>query len=467
MLNHKKFYKKSAKQRISFTHKFRKVYSIISDEINNILENSSNLLFLSAGHSSMVDMLKYNNIYVLEIIEEFHSLYTNQHVKKITKLENLKKIKNVDIDDVIISNLEYSNDPIKLMNDVNKTLGDNGKVSIICNNVFWNPIFKIFELIGLKFKHPRKNLITSNFVENLCFLSDFELVKKKRIILLPFNIPILTAFINNIVSKIPIINLFCLVSLYILRAKPKRSLKLDNITVSIIVPCKNEENNVKLVVDSLEKIGKKTEVLFGNDNSNDNTEGEIKKFIQKRKDIDIIYYEGPGICKAKNVYKGFEIAKGDVLVIHDADNTVDPIELKKIVKVLVEKNQNLVIGTRLIYPMEKKAMKFSNYLGNLFFSYFYSLILQQNVTDTLCGTKAIFRKDWSKIRNYIGAWGIEDKWGDFELLSGAKINLMRISEVPVNYKERVQGETKMTNTIFNGLRMLIICVVSFIKIRIK
>ncbi len=467
MLDHKKFYKKSAKQRISFTHKFRKVYSIISDEINNILENSSNLLFLSAGHSSMVDMLKYNNIYVLEIIEEFHSLYTNQHVKKITKLENLKKIKNVDIDDVIISNLEYSNDPIKLMNDVNKTLGDNGKVSIICNNVFWNPIFKIFELIGLKFKHPRKNLITSNFVENLCFLSDFELVKKKRIILFPFNIPILTTFINNIVSKIPIINLFCLVSLYILRAKPKRSLKLDNITVSIIVPCKNEENNVKLVVDSLEKIGKKTEVLFGNDNSNDNTESEIKKFIPKRKDIDIIYYEGPGICKAKNVYKGFEIAKGDVLVIHDADNTVDPIELKKIVKVLVEKNQNLVIGTRLIYPMEKKAMKFSNYLGNLFFSYFYSLILQQNVTDTLCGTKAIFRKDWGKIRNYIGAWGIEDKWGDFELLSGAKINLMRISEVPVNYKERVQGETKMTNTIFNGLRMLIICVVSFIKIRIK
>ena len=467
MLDHKKFYKKSAKQRISFTHKFRKVYSIISDEINNILENSSNLLFLSAGHSSMVDMLKYNNIYVLEIIEEFHSLYTNQHVKKITKLENLKKIKNVDIDDVIISNLEYSNDPIKLMNDVNKTLGDNGKVSIICNNVFWNPIFKIFELIGLKFKHPRKNLITSNFVENLCFLSDFELVKKKRIILLPFNIPILTTFINNIVSKIPIINLFCLVSLYILRAKPKRSLKLDNITVSIIVPCKNEENNVKLVVDSLEKIGKKTEVLFGNDNSNDNTESEIKKFIPKRKDIDIVYYEGPGICKAKNVYKGFEIAKGDVLVIHDADNTVDPIELKKILKVLVEKNQNLVIGTRLIYPMEKKAMKFSNYLGNLFFSYFYSLILQQNVTDTLCGTKAIFRKDWSKIRNYIGGWGIEDKWGDFELLSGAKINLMRISEVPVNYKERVQGETKMTNTIFNGLRMLIICVVSFIKIRIK
>jgi glycosyltransferase involved in cell wall biosynthesis len=238
-------------------------------------------------------------------------------------------------------------------------------------------------------------------------------------------------------------------------------------TVSIIVPCKNEENNIKIVLDSIEKIGKKTEVLFGNDNSEDNTEGEIKKFINKRKDINIIYYEGPGICKANNVYKGFEIATGDILVIHDADNTVHPIELKKIVKILVEKNQNMVIGTRLIYPMEKKAMKFSNYLGNLFFSYFYSLILQQKVTDTLCGTKAIFKKDWGRINRYIGKWGIKDKWGDFELLSGAKINMMRISEVPVNYKERVQGETKMTNTVFNGLRMLLICVVSFIKIRIK
>ena len=93
--------------------------------------------------------------------------------------------------------------------------------------------------------------------------------------------------------------------------------------------------------------------------------------------------------------------------------------------------------------------------------------MQQKVTDTLCGTKAIFNKDWKKIKRSVGKWGVKDKWGDFDLLSGAKVNMMRISEVPVNYKERVQGETKMTNTIFNGLRMLLICLVSYFKIRIK
>ena len=112
-------------------------------------------------------------------------------------------------------------------------------------------------------------------------------------------------------------------------------------------------------------------------------------------------------------------------------------------------------------------MKFSNYLGNIFFSRFYSLILQQNITDTLCGTKIIFKKDWGKIKKYCGTWGVKDKWGDFDLLSGARINQMKIAEVPVNYRERIEGETKMTNTLFNGIRMLIICIYSFFRIRLN
>ena len=167
MLDYKGFYKKSVNDRISFTHKFRKVYFSISEEINKILETSSNLLLLSAGHSSMVDMLKFNHIYVLEIIDDFHSLYKAKNSQKLKMLKDLGKIKNPKIDDVIISNLEYSDDPIQLMNDVNQILENNGKVSLICNNILWNPIFNFFEFLGLKFKHPRRNLITANFVENL------------------------------------------------------------------------------------------------------------------------------------------------------------------------------------------------------------------------------------------------------------------------------------------------------------
>ena len=79
-------------------------------------------------------MLKFKNIYVLEIIDDFHSLYTAKNSQKVKMLQDLRKIKNPKIDDVIISNLEYSDDPIQLMNDVNQILENNGKVSLICNN---------------------------------------------------------------------------------------------------------------------------------------------------------------------------------------------------------------------------------------------------------------------------------------------------------------------------------------------
>ena len=326
------------------------------------------------------------------------------------------------------------------------------------------PLFKLFENLGLKFKHPRRNSITFKFIKNLCFLTDYELIQKK-VILLPFHIPILTFVFNKVFAKLPIISSFCFVSIYVIRSKIKKYPKIENLKISIIVPCKNEEKNIKLVAESLSKIGRETEVLFGDDKSNDNTKIEIQKYIKKKKNLKIKYYEGPGICKADNVYKGFDLASGDILVIHDADNTVNPVEIPKLIEVLINKNQNLIIGSRLIYPMEDKAMKLSNYLGNIFFSKFYSIILKQSISDTLCGTKIIFKKDWVKIRRFCGTWGVKDKWGDFDLLSGAKINNMKIAEVPVNYRERTEGETKMTNTIFNGVRMLILCFYSLLKIR--
>ena len=107
-------------------------------------------------------------------------------------------------------------------------------------------------------------------------------------------------------------------------------------------------------------------------------------------------------------------------------------------------------------------MKFSNYLGNIFFSFFYSFILEQKLLILCVELKSYLKKIGKKIKGFCGKWGVKDKWGDFDILSGAKINMMKIAEVPVHYKERTEGETKMTNTIFNGIRMLIICIISFL-----
>ena len=144
-------------------------------------------------------------------------------------------------------------------------------------------------------------------------------------------------------------------------------------------------------------------------------------------------------------------------MILDADLSVMPEELPMFFSALVSGNGYFVNGSRLIYPMQKQAMRFANIIGNKVFSLIFSFLLDQRIKDTLCGTKTLWRRDWLEMEKGIGSWGIKDLWGDYELLFGAAKLHLEIIEVPVHYQERIYGATKMTKVFRNGLRMLGIC----------
>ena len=169
---------------------------------------------------------------------------------------------------------------------------------------------------------------------------------------------------------------------------------------------------------------------------------------------DIRLVEGPGICKAENVWTGFRSARGDVLIILDADLAVMPEELQDFLRTLVSRRGEFINGSRLVYPMQERAMKFANMVGNKVFGLAFSFLLDQRIKDTLCGTKVLWRNDWLRMERNLGSWGIRDLWGDYELLFGASRLHLEIVEVPVHYQERLHGVTKMTRVFSNGLRML-------------
>jgi hypothetical protein len=183
--------------------------------------------------------------------------------------------------------------------------------------------------------------------------------------------------------------------------------------------------------------------------------------------INIVHYEGPGICKSENVYKGVDNAEGDIILIYDADNTVSLVDIYFCINLLIKGNSDIINCTRMIYPQHKEAMKRINFFGNIIFAYLFSVLFKKKITDTLCGTKIFYKKDWSKIKKDISLWGAKDLWGDFDILIGAYKNNLKITEVPVIYRERIAGKTKMTSVFKNGLRMLWIVFYSFYKIRIK
>ena len=236
---------------------------------------------------------------------------------------------------------------------------------------------------------------------------------------------------------------------------------------SFIVPCKNEERNIPLFKNHIKSLNGKYEFLFGDDMSTDQTLVEINKIKSELKDIEISSYKGPGICKSENVYKGIEKSRGDIVVIYDADLTVSFNDIEFAIKILVNSNADFINCSRMIYPQKDGAMKKLNFLGNSFFAILFSLLSKKKVTDTLCGTKIFYKRDWIKIKKDISNWGTKDLWGDYDLLIGAYKNNLKILEVPVTYYERMNEETKMTSVFKNALRMFYITIYAFYKLRLQ
>lgn len=213
---------------------------------------------------------------------------------------------------------------------------------------------------------------------------------------------------------------------------------------SVIVPCRNEIGNVDAVVRRVPPLGTHTELIFVDGASTDGTPQRIEVLIEAHPDRDIkLLQQRQGGGKATAVYQGFDAASGDVMMILDADMTVAPEDLPRFYLALAEGVADFANGTRFAYPMEVGAMPGLNNLGNRVFGVFLSWLLGTHISDSLCGTKALFKRDWARIAAARPLFGGHDPWGDFDLLMGAAYAGLRIMDVPVRYGARMAGESKM------------------------
>jgi glycosyltransferase involved in cell wall biosynthesis len=229
------------------------------------------------------------------------------------------------------------------------------------------------------------------------------------------------------------------------------------LTCSVIVPCRNEVDNVDAVVRRVPQLGAHTELIFVDGASTDGTPERIEELIRQQPDRDIRLLRQQGVGgKAEAVFAGFDAAHGDVLMILDADMTVAPEDLPEFFRVLSEGEGRFANGTRFHYPMDVGAMRRANSLGNRGFTHILSWVIGTRITDTLCGTKACFRSDWPAIRAARPLFGGYDRWGDFDLLLGAARAGLSIVEVPVRYGVRTAGESKM-RPVKDGLALLRTC----------
>ncbi len=366
---------------------------------------------------------------------------------------------------VMSDTIGYLDDVQRALENLHHVMTPRSRLVINSYNFLWEPLLQLATWLGLKQPQPAQSWLSMTDLENLLRLADFEVVHKEGFILLPLNIPLISALCNGLLAKLPVLRHLTVAQFIVARPyhRPPRA-QADGHSVSVIIPARNEAGNIEAAVQRTPHMGAWTELIFVEGHSKDNTWDEIQRvqaaYPQRR--ITIMRQDGKG--KKDAVYKGFAHATGDVLMILDSDLTMPPEDLPKFYRALADNHGEYINGCRLVYPMEQQAMRFLNLLGNKFFSKAFSYILGQTYKDTLCGTKVLWRSDWEKLLQDHGYFGEFDPFGDFDIIFGAAKLGLKTVEIPIRYRDRTYGSTQISR-FSHGWLLLRMTWIGFVKFK--
>lgn len=358
-------------------------------------------------------------------------------------IESLKSGRTFDA--VICNRLSHSVADIReLLVKLGERVSERGRLYLVAYNYLWEVPTRLAEVAGFKLPSPTSNWLSHSDFENLFAITGLESVRFEDRMILPADIPGIATLLNRYVGKLPGCERLSMYRIYALRKReslpePRR------VSVSIVVPSRNEAGNVAAAIARTPLLGSRTELIFVEGGSTDGTWETIGAAIKDyRGPLELSAYQQQGKGKADAVRLGFSKATGDVLMILDADLTVPPEELPVFYDVIARGLGDYVQGTRLVYPMDPGAMRFFNKMGNIAFSQLFTYLLGQPIKDTLCGTKVLWRRDYERIVAGRALFGDFDPFGDFDLIFGAARLNLKIVEIPVRYRERTYGETNIS-----------------------
>ena len=346
--------------------------------------------------------------------------------------------------DYVILNgiLHYERDIQSYLRRLRHTVSDQCRLIVIYYSSVWRPVMRLATALRLRIKTTEDNWLSHSDVVNLFYLSDFEVLKIEQKILVPARIPLFSEFVNRYLAPLPGFRIFCVANVLVARPIPKP--RLDPPSVSVVIPARNEAGNIEQAVIRTPLMGPSDELVFVEGGSSDDTWESILK-VQRiygaSRRIIAVRQDGKG--KGDAVRKGFAHASNEVLMILDADLTTPPEDLPNFYEAYVKGKGEFINGSRLVYPMDKKAMRFLNLVGNKCFATAFSFVLGQQFKDTLCGTKVLTKPHYERLANCRSYFGEFDPFGDFDLLFGAARMGLKIVDVPIAYRERTYGETNI------------------------
>ena len=367
-------------------------------------------------------------------------------------------------DVIIVSDtIGYFDDCEQTLRNLHQLCTPDTRIIVAYFSRYWEPVLRLAEICGFKMRQPSLNWLSTDDIGNLLHLADFDIIKRDWRQLFPRRLFGVGSLINRFIGTMPGLRRLSLRNYLVARPLPKQP--DDGLSVTVLVPCRNERGNIESAVTRMPRFADDMEILFVEGNSSDGTFEEcerVRDAYAGEWDIKAVRQDGKG--KGDAVRKGFDLARGDVLMILDSDLTMPPEDLPKYYAALVSGKGEFVNGSRLVYPMEREAMRFLNWVANQIFSLLFSWLLNQRFTDTLCGTKVLRKRHYEQIAANRSYFGDFDPFGDFDLIFGAtKLNL-KVAEVPIRYASRTYGETQISR-FSHGWLLIRMVVFAFFRLK--
>ncbi|MCO6438647.1 MAG: glycosyltransferase [Phycisphaerae bacterium] len=354
-----------------------------------------------------------------------------------------------------------------LLRSVQRVCHARTRLVIVHYNRTWQPILRLAERLKIKSASPEQNWLPADEVRHLLRLGGFETISCTGMTPVPVRVPPLSGIINRLVGNLPILEHLGLNYVIVARSLEAAPVRDDEPkpSVSIVVPARNEAGNIQRIIQRIPQLCDRQELIFVEGGSRDDTWAAICRAVEAYEGpMTVRAMQQPGRGKGDAVRSGFASARGDVLMILDADLSVPPEELPSFYEALCRGQGELMNGSRMVYLMDRRAMRFLNLLGNKLFGLVFTYLLGQRFRDTLCGTKVLLRRDYERIAARRGFLGSLDPFGDFDLLFGAARLGLKITDLPVHYKARTYGETNISR-FRHGWMLLQMCGVAARKLR--